>query len=180
MMRRIIVVGWVAMLAVLNSVGAWAATEIGVEDLLSDPADFDQQTVSVVGELIGDYGFRGDGSAWSQLNGDSYATAPLQEGGPLNGSNTGIGVRAPAALLEGLDPPGDYRHRGPLVRATGIWRYHDEGRGGETYLDVASLEILERGRELGETADPAVIGTGVLLLLLALGLGYRARRRSIS
>jgi hypothetical protein len=179
MMGRIIAVGWVILLVMLNPVGAGAATDIGVEDLLADSAGFDQQTVSVVGELIGDYGFRRDGSAWSQLNGDSYATAPLREGGSLNGSNIGIGVRAPAALLRNLDPPGDYQHRGPLVRATGTWRYHDADRGGETYLDVANLEILERGTELAETAPPVVIGTGVLLLLLALGLGYRARRRSI-
>ena len=157
--------------------GARASTEVSVTELLADGQSFDGQSISVVGELVGDYGLRNDGSAWSQLNGDAYATAPLLEGGGPAGSNAGIGVRAPANLIADLDPPGGYHQRGPLVRASGIWRYHDEERGGETYLDATSVEVVERGRALEETADPAVAMAGALLLLTALGLAYRSRRQ---
>lgn len=178
MMRRIVAFGLVFLLAVLTPVGVGAASDVNVEDLLADSVGFEGQTIRVVGELIGDYGFRRDGSAWSQLNDDYYATAPLLEGGSLRGSNVGIGIRAPAGLIEDLDPPGDYQHRGPLVRATGTWKYHDEDRGGETYLDVVDIQVLERGTDLNETANPVVLGLGASLLLLALWLGYRARRTS--
>jgi hypothetical protein len=165
------------MLAVLAlPAGARAGTDVAVADLLADGQEFAGQRISVVGELVGDYGFRNDGSAWSQLNGDAYATAPLLEGGNRAGSNAGIGVRAPADLLAGLDPPGGYHQRGPLVRVTGIWRYHDPDRGGETYLDATGLEIVEPGRALEETANPVVAIAGALLVLAALGLAYRSRR----
>ncbi len=156
----------------------WAATDVTVSELLQDPAAFEGRTMSVVGELVGDYGFRRDGWAWSQLNGDSYATAPLLEGGALSGSNAGIGIRAPAHVIRALDPPGDYHHRGPLVRATGTWRYHDEDRGGETYLDVTSIEVLRSGAELSEGLNPVVAGVGAFLVVIALWLGYRSRKRS--
>lgn len=170
----------VTMLAVtmLAPTGVQAATDVGVGELLADGAAYADQSISVVGELVGDYGYRRDGSAWSQLNGDSYATAPLLEGGALQGSNAGIGVRAPAGLVEDLEPPGGYHQRGPLVRVSGIWKYHDDQRGGETYLDVVSLDVLEAGRPLDETADPAVVATGLLFLLTAAWLGYRSRRNS--
>jgi len=177
-MRRVAALTAMGLLAMLIPIGARAATDVNVQQLLADPSGFDGQTISVVGELIGDYGFRGDGSAWSQLNGDSYTTAPLLKSGRLSGSNLGIGIRAPAALIRDLDPPGDYHHRGPLVRATGTWRYHAADRGGETYLDAINVEVLERGTELNETPDPAVAGVGVVLLFLALWLGLRARKPS--
>lgn len=177
-MRQTAAVGLLVLWSLLVSAGAGASTEVTADNLLIDPARYDGETVSVVGELIGDYGFRGDGSAWSQLNGDSYARAPLLEGGNLTGSNIGIGIRAPAAVIEVLDPPGDYQHRGPVVRATGTWKYHDVGRGGETYLDAVTIEVLEPGRALGESVDPVVVIIGALLTVSALWLGYRTRQRS--
>ncbi len=158
--------------------GAAASTTVSVEDLLEEAASFACQTITVVGELIGDYGFRSDGTAWSQLNDDSYATGPLLEGGNLTGANTGIGIRAPESLVESLDQPGGYLVRGPIVRATGTWKYHDEDRGGETYLDVATIEVLEPGRSMSQAADPIVIVAGALLLVSMLWLGYRTRQRS--
>jgi LPXTG-motif cell wall-anchored protein len=165
-----------AILAVPS--GARAVDDVTVEELTADAPSFEGQVVSVVGELVGDYGFRRDGTAWGQLNGDEYATAPLLEGGNVSGPNVGIGVRAPADVIKDLDPPGDYHHRGPLVRATGTWRYHDADRGGETYLDATTIEVLEHGREFTESADPAVVWAGGLLIGLALWLGYRSRKRS--
>lgn len=165
-------------MVMLGPATARASTDVSVEELLADGAAFAGQSITVVGELIGDYGFRRDGSAWSQLNGDSYSTAPLLESGRLGGPNAGIGVRAPADLIEDLDPPGGYHQRGPLVRASGIWEYHDEDRGGETYLDAEEIEVLEGGRPFDEKADPVVAAAGALLLVTALWLGFRSRRRS--
>jgi hypothetical protein len=157
---------------------AAASSTVSVKDLLDDAASLDGQTITVVGELIGDYGFRQDGSTWSQLNDDSYAAGPLLEGGNLTGANTGIGIRAPESLVESLDQPGGYLVRGPIVRATGTWKYHDEDRSGETYLDVATIEVVERGRRMSESADPIVIVVGASLLVSTLWLGYRTRQRS--
>jgi len=141
---------------------------VPVSDLLTAPARYDGATITVEGELIGDYGFRSSGNMWTQLDDDSYARAPIVEGGELTGANSGIGLRMPAALAEGLSPPGGYRLRGPIVRATGQWRFHDPARQGETYLDVSSIEVMEQGEQLTEGPDVPVMVVGIVLLVVGL------------
>lgn len=146
---------------------ALAGQEVTVEELTTRAAELAEVEVVVEGELVGDYGFRDDGSMWTQLNGDVYATQPLREGGLASGANVGVGVRMPAEDAAGLDPPGGYRQRGPLVRVTGIWRYHDPGRRGESYLDVKSLEVVEPGRTLPERENWLTIAGGLILAVAA-------------
>ncbi|HZD24598.1 MAG TPA: hypothetical protein VE569_14530 [Acidimicrobiia bacterium] len=143
---------------------ALAAEDVTVAEIVEMSAELGGVEVTVEGELIGDYGFRGDGWMWTQLNGDVYVDQPVPDGGAPVGGNTGIGIRMPTNLGEGLDPPGGYRHRGPVVRVTGVWKYHDPERQGESYLEVQSLTVVESGRELGESANWTVIIVGALLL----------------
>lgn len=146
--------------------GAGAADAVSVEEILEDPSGLAGE-VTVRGELVGDYGFRNDGWVWSQLNGDSYASDPILEGGALTGGNIGIGVRVPEALATDLGKPGGYRSRGPLVVLTGAWVFHDPDRGGESYLEVASLTVVEDGRPLQEDVHWPRIVIGVALLAAA-------------
>jgi hypothetical protein len=167
----------VVILAVALAIGAApaAADDVVVADLINEGEVFSGREVGVSGELVGDYARR-DGYVWAQLNGDAYATVPLLEGGVLAGVNLGIGVRIPDALVAGLDPPGGYRSRGPLVRLTGFWRYHDPDRGGESYLDVVALEVSEPGRRLDDPASIPVLITGLILLLAGGLVGLPAIR----
>jgi len=148
---------------------------VPISELLEDGARFDHVTITVEGELVGDYGFRDDGFMWTQVNGDSYARDALVDGGPRTGANVGIGVRMPSKLGEGLPPVGGYRLEGPLVHLTGIWRYHDPDRGGESYLDVSELLVVDEGRRLEEGPDWAVFALGVLLLATSLIMWRRNR-----
>lgn len=143
---------------------ALAAEEVSVEELVEQAADLSGEEVTVEGELVGDYGFRDDGWMWTQLNGDVYVREPIREGGSPLGANIGIGVRMPIALAQDLDPPGRYRSRGPVVLASGTWKYHDPERQGESFLEVESLIVVEPGRRLGEEADWRVILSGALLI----------------
>ena len=152
-----------------------AGDVVGVPELLADPTRFDNQVVTVEGEFVGDYGFRDDGYMWTQLNDDAYARAAIVDGGPRDGSNIAIGVRMPTELGTGLDPPGGYRLEGPLVRATGVWRYHDPDRGGETFLDIESLSVVGGGRRLQEGPDWVVMATGAVLVAIA-GVMWLRRR----
>ena len=146
------------------------ATAAAVTDLLAAPESFDGTTITVEGELVGDYGFRRDGSMWTQLDDDSYATAPVVDGGDLTGANIGIGIEMSTAIGRGLDPPGGYRVRGPIVRVSGIWQYHDSARGGESYLEAVSVEVVTGGADLTEGPNWVALGGGIALVAVAAGL----------
>jgi hypothetical protein len=143
---------------------AAAAEGTTVSELIADSEAMSGE-VTVRGELVGDYGFREDGWMWTQLNGDDYVHAPIGEGGEPTGGNTGVGVRMPLELSEGLEPPGGYRNRGPIVRVTGVWKHHDPARQGESYLEATALTVVESGRPIYQ--DPQWTATLV-------GLGFLA------
>jgi hypothetical protein len=161
---RAVVTGVIISLVLLN--GTAIAATVPVVDLIEDGSAYGGQVITVSGELVGDYGFRSDGWMWTQLNGDSYAVTALVEGGEQDGSNIGIGVRMPVELAAGLDAPGRYRMVGPLVEATGIWRYHDPSRQGETYLEITSLTVVVPGRGLHENPDWIAIAIGGVLAIV--------------
>jgi|GEM_PF-1459406 len=173
-----LVVLWLAAPAATAGGSALAApAAVTVADLLADPTAYAGESVVVRGELVGDFGERSDGTVWTQLNGDPYAEAPLLGGGSLAGANVGIGVRVPAAVWPGFDSPGGYRLRGPVVEATGVWRYHDPARGGESYLDVTGLELVHEPQALEEEMRwlPLLLGFGLLGAAAAVAV-VRKRR----
>jgi len=141
-----------------------AAEEISVPELITNSKAWSGSEVTVEGELVGDYGFRDDGWMWTQLNGDSYVRSPIRDGGQPLGGNTGVGVRMPTPVGVGLDPPGGYRTRGPIVKVTGIWKHHDPSRQGESYLEATSIEVVEPGQ--GMNQEPQWIATWIGLGLL--------------
>lgn len=150
----------------LATPGVAEATEgVSVPDLVNHSVELSGTEVTVVGELVGDYGFRDDGWMWTQLNGDAYVSSPIRDGGQPVGGNTGVGIRMPTQLGDGLDPPGGYHDRGPIVSVTGIWKHHDPGRQGESYLEVMSMTTVESGRPIHQ--DPRLATTLCGLGLLA-------------
>jgi hypothetical protein len=149
------------------------SSEVTTSDLIRSGDEWAGEEVTVEGELVGDYGFRDDGWMWTQLNGDPYVTEPIAQGGPAVGGNSGIGIRMPATLGEGLDAPGRYGARGPIIRATGVWKWHDPERHGESYLEVESYEVVERGSHLEHEADWRTIAVGTILIVLVPALWPR-------
>jgi hypothetical protein len=161
-MRIVRLLTTAALVAVASP--ALAAEEATVTELISQASEMDGSEVFVEGELVGDYGFRDDGWMWTQLNGDIYALDPLRESERPAGGNVGIGIRIPTDLAVGLDPPGGYRIRGPLVRVTGVWKYHAVERQGESFLEVETVEVLEPGRALGQEVNWWTIAAGLVLI----------------
>lgn len=173
---RVITIALVTMATIVLALPASAAQEVSVSDLIENGQEFADEEVVVSGELVGDYGFRPDGWMWTQLNSDAYSSNPLRESGSPEGGNVGIGVRMPADMASGLDSPGGYRQRGPLVTVTGVWKYHDQERQGESYLEAASLVVVKEGRQLTQDANwlTILLGAGLVLISAAVwrqGLG---------
>jgi hypothetical protein len=170
-------IGLVFMTAVFFTVpGTAAAEEVSVSELVTNSEAMSGSEVTVEGEPVGDYGFRDDGWMWTQLNGDDYVHAPIGDGGKPTGGNTGVGVRMPLDLGEQLDPPGGYRNRGPIVRVTGIWKHHDPGRQGESYLEVTSLTVVEPGRLVHQDPQWTAMLVGLAFIAGSLVLWRTSRR----
>ncbi len=170
----------VASFVIFLAPGAATAQVVDVSDLDQNPQLFNGQVVTLEGELIGDYGIRGD-EVWVQLNDDPYTENPIPGGGAPAGGNQGIGLRIPIEIFdpEVWGPPGSVRYRGPLVQVVGEFRYHAADASGETFVQVADITLLDPARPLpsGELGTPGRIGIA-LLVLAALIFGaarYRAR-----
>ena len=176
-LARLLAIVGVMVLVSVAPTAALAAEPVAAIDLIESSENFSGVEVTVTGELVGDYGHRRGGWSWVQINDDSYAVAPLRDGGAMTGSNIGIGARLPERLIADLDPPGGYSRRGPLVSLTGTWRHHDPGRGGESYLDVTTLTVGEPGRPLTDDAAiaPRLIAATVLWAAVA-AIWVRHRR----
>ena len=169
-------VGALAVVALVGVTIPSTPADSSVAELLEAGEAADGQVIVIVGELVGDFQRRGEW-VWVQLNDDSYAGSPAPEGGPLTGANLGVAVRFAAGAFEaaGFDQPGRYGVRGPIVRVTAEWRYHDEARGGESYLAATAFEILERERRFEEDMPWGMLLAG--LGLFALGGMIEAGRR---
>ncbi len=150
------------------AVPAAAQEEVPVSSLLSDPALYDQHVVTIVGEIVGDFGER-DAVVWVQVNDDPYVAMPLARSGRLAGTNTGIAVRLP-----GIDPgefgqPGRHGVRGPVLRVTGVFRNLDPALGGLTFVDAADVVLLAPSEKLPVPGvDTAALVPGIILTLTAL------------
>ncbi len=181
MMRRLLAAITLVLIAVAQPAAA-AADDIDLADLLADPAAYADAQVALVGELIGDYGFRPDGTVWTQLNDDPYATAPLHAaGGTPSGGNVGVGIVGDRSMFHELDPPGRFDRVGPVVRAVGVWRYHDDARGGESYLELTDLEPIWPGYPIQQPLSRPVlivaIGLAAIAVLLLAGAVRKQRHR---
>jgi hypothetical protein len=174
-MRRLIVL--IGLFSLLAS-PAVAQTATPVSELTGAGSRYDDLEVTVEGELVGDVGERRDGTVWAQLNDDSYARFPIRETGTHGEGNIGIGVRIDGSLGHDFTHVGGYRWRGPIVRATGIWHYHDADRGGESYLEVTALEVLEQPRLLGEDLNWPEWVIGGILVAVAGFLYWRRKRQT--
>ena len=175
-MRRGLLLAEMVICLLATPAIALADEAVTVSELIEFAEELAGAGVVVEGELVGDYGFRNDGWMWTQLNDDSYVYEPIREGGLPVGANTGIGVRMPTELAESLDPPGGYQNRGPVVRLTGIWKYHDPDRQGESYLEASSLVVIEAGRGFDEQAASQLVVIGVLLLVGAAATWFSRSR----
>jgi hypothetical protein len=164
-MRRLAVLVTVALGIAVPA----GAAELQMADLLAAPESFAGVEITVRGELVGDFMRRGD-VVWVQLNGDAYATEPLHAGGGLAGTNQGIAARFDSDLFDsgGFEEPGGYRVTGAVIEATGIWRYHDPGRSGESYLEVLSFDIVERERRTTEELPLEILLPGIVLVIIGV------------
>ncbi|HSJ28507.1 MAG TPA: hypothetical protein VLB67_09870 [Acidimicrobiia bacterium] len=148
-----------------------------IAQLLESPDAHDRQVVTIRGEIVGDYGERGD-IVWVQVNDDPYVSSPLADGGRLAGTNTGISVRWTGAVPDEFGDPGGHGVRGPIVQVTGVFRDLDPSLGGLTFIDATSVDLVEPARRLStDGIDTPALVVGAVLTLA--GLAAFAHRRDL-
>lgn len=153
---------------------AAAQEVVPVSTLLALSDEYDQQVVTVRGELVGDYGERGD-ITWVQLNDDAYVEAPLGRSGRLGGTNTGIGVRISGSVPDAFGEPGRHGVRGPVVEVVGVFRNLDPALGGLTFIEAVEVDLIAPAEPVaGPGVDlPALIAGAVLTVAGLLTLALR-------
>lgn len=174
-MRRLIIVAIAVLATPAASASAQEVTE--VSNLLALPDEFDQQIVTIRGEIVGDYGDRAD-VVWVQVNDDPYVDEPLSVNGRLAGTNTGISVRLSGEVPSTFGSPGGYGVRGPIVEITGVFRDLDPSLGGLTYIEATEVELVAPSERLPEPG-PSAGATATGALLTVLGLLALAQRRDL-
>lgn len=163
----------VVLLGVITTSPA-AASDLG--SILDDPGAWHERAVVVRGELVGDYGPRGE-HVWVQLNDDAYADTPLVERDRPAGLNLGLGVRIPDALFDpAWGSPGRHGIKGPIVQVRGVFRHNDPSESGETFIDVTHVDLISPSRTLDEPSPGAGIWVGLGLVVSAGAVWLLGRR----
>ena len=158
-------------------IAAQGQEELPVSTLLAEPDTYDQQIVTIRGELVGDYGERDD-VVWVQLNDDPYVDQPFAEAERLGGTNTGISVRLSGSVPSEFGPPGGYQVRGPIVEVTGVFRDLDPHLGGLTFVEAVEVVLVAPAAvfpDHGPDPVPAIAG----ITLTAAALLAMAHRRDL-
>ena len=161
----------------LPATAALGQEEVEVSTLLAQADEYDQQIVTIRGEIVGDYGDRGD-VVWVQLNDDPYVDQPFAVDERLAGTNTGISVRLSGGVPADFGPPGGHGARGPIVVITGVFRDLDPDLGGLTFVEAADVELVSPAEAYDEPGpDTAAALAGATLTVL--GLLAMAHRRDL-
>ncbi|MGF1667372.1 MAG: hypothetical protein ACFCVC_14005 [Acidimicrobiia bacterium] len=177
---RTLIIALIAFIATSMALPA-AAAEISIAELDAEAPNWSGLEVTIEGEIIGDYSIRGD-EVWVQVNDDAYVEDPLLETGRLAGGNVGMGVRMPSEVFSTeWGAPGGYQTRGPVVRVTGTFRYLDPDTGGDTFVDAASVVLVEPARRLEPPpAEMDLLAAAVAMIALGAGMWARARWRLLN
>ncbi len=169
--------GAMVVLLLLPVLPAGASTPVSVSNLLTEADSYDLMQVTVVGEIVGDYGDRGE-VVWVQLNDDAYTHRPPGSDRELAGTNIGISVRLSEVPLESFGSPGGHGVRGPIVEVTGVFRNLHPEMGGLTFIDATLVVLVEQSVPTPE-AGPDLAALIVGAILTVGGLLALAHRRDL-
>ncbi len=169
----------VGVVLMMSTQPARAAERVSVKDLTESAENYDGQTLTIEGEVIGDILQQGD-YAWITVNDDPYITREAQEERLRAGFNIGIGVWLPTSEARKVKVLGGYKNVGDRVSVTGVFHRADSEHGGDTDIVAQSLAVLQEGQPVSRplTLIRWIILAGLAMLALLLWRIRRARIRA--
>lgn len=140
-----------------------ATTVVEINQLIEDSKEFDNKEVLIQGEAIGEVLERGK-YAWVNIN---------------DGTNT-IGVWFKIEDAEKITSFGDYKHKGDIIKLSGIFHRDCLEHGGDVDIHNISHDIIEKGYILKEHISIVKISVGIILTIITLVVAFfyfRIRRK---
>jgi len=134
-------------------------------ELIEKSKEYDQQTVSYFGEVVGEVMIRKD-YAWINVYDGSGA----------------IGIWSPAGLVKNIMFGGSYKYRGDRIVVTGVLNRACRQHGGDLDIHAQEISIIKRGHEIYRPFNRsrfklAIVLSGISLILLGLNLYLKKKRR---
>ncbi len=139
-----------AVLSFCFIIAANAEETVSINSLVGDAETYDNQTVTIEGEAIGEVLERGD-YAWVNLN---------------DGTNA-IGIWMKASDAKIIEYFGDYKHVGDTVRITGLFSRNCTEHGGDVDIHCATIELVKTGSVVQAEISTTKIIVAVILLCAA-------------
>lgn len=147
-------------LSLFLSIQVSAADIADINTLVEKSLTLDGQIVTIEGEAIGEPMLRGE-YAWINIGDKTNAT--------------GIWLKAYDA--QKIAVFGDYKHKGDIVKVTGLFARNCAEHGGDFDIHSHSFEIIENGYDKPEEIPQVKIQAALALSLFAVLTAYIYWRR---
>lgn len=121
---------------------------IDLNDLVENGKAFDGKSITIEGEAIGETLERGR-YAWVNISDQSNV----------------MGIWMKIEDAENIKFFGDYKHKGDIIKVTGIFRRACSEHGGDMDIHGTALEVVELGYPVKEE-----VGTSKIIVVIVLSL----------
>lgn len=123
-----------------------------INDLIEKSASLNNTEITVQGEVIGEALERGK-YAWININDTTNA----------------IGIWVKQSDVDMIKFYGDYKHRGDIVKVTGVFYKSCPEHGGDVDIHSTHIEVIETGHEVTEEiSHTKVLVTAVLFITMLI------------
>jgi Flp pilus assembly pilin Flp len=134
-----------------------------INDLIENSATLDNTQVTIQGEVIGEALERGD-YAWINITDTTNA----------------IGIWIKTDDIGQIGFYGDYKHKGDVVKITGVFNKACAEHGGDVDIHCTAIEIVESGHNIAEQlpVNKVIIALAlVLIALVMIAVFFRLKKR---
>jgi len=140
-----------ALLSVCFVIAANAEETVKINSLIDNAESYNNQSVTIEGEAIGEVLERGD-YAWVNVN---------------DGTNA-IGIWMKASDVKTIEYFGDYKHIGDTLRITGLFSRNCTEHGGDVDIHCTTIDIVKTGNAVQDGISATKIALAAILFCAAV------------
>lgn len=135
-----------------------------INDLIEKSASLDNTDVTVQGEVIGEALERGE-YAWININDTTNA----------------IGIWVKKSDIDQIKIYGDYKHKGDIVKITGVFHKACSEHGGDVDIHCTTIEIVQLGYTVKEqlSLSKVIITLSTFLIAAVIIAVYLKNKKQI-